>query len=184
MSLLNPCRTGGRKGTLHKSNLSSFMALRSCSEAVHQLKKPQNYIMSSLWVTILQFWSFFSTLSNILTFFCFIHGSSVLQPVLLYTELVEKCFILWGSVRERERGKKKKETAVTLCILALHKAVIHTAQHSAHTSGQKGFSIGNPPTLSWTSALGVALLNNDPGGDFGGSRTCLGWAACVIQGSL
>lgn len=78
-SLWNPCRVGSRKLTLHSQIF--FCSLKVLFKSCMAVNK--NYIMGSPWETIAQFWSFFSTLSIILTFFCFIHGSSVLQPVLL-----------------------------------------------------------------------------------------------------
>lgn len=44
-------------------------------------------------------------------------------------------------------GEEKKDTTMTVCIPSLYRAAIDKIQHSMHTSGQKGCSIGNTPTL-------------------------------------
>lgn len=44
-------------------------------------------------------------------------------------------------------GEEKKDTTMTVCIPSLYKAAIDKMQHSMHTSGQKGCSTGNSPTL-------------------------------------
>lgn len=158
------------EGNLTQSSLSSFVALRSCSEAVRQFKKNLHHGQSLINnFTVLEFFPPFSQ-SYLLSSVSFMVPlcCSQFSFRLNWWKKVLFCEGVW------ERKKKKKDTTVTLCILVLHKAVIHTTQHSAHTSGQKGFCIGNPPTLSWISELGVALLNNGQGGDFGGSGTCLG----------
>lgn len=57
----------------------------------------------------------------LLTFLCFSHSSSVLQPVLLKTELVEKGFTLW-------EGKKNSEWMYPWKVTAIYSAVQRASQ--------------------------------------------------------
>jgi len=68
--------------------------------------------------------------------------------------------------------KKKKDNSDSLHPCPLQSSNSQNTAFSPYI--YRGFSIGNPPTLSWISKLGVALLNDGQGGDFGGSRTCQG----------
>lgn len=66
-------------------------------------------------------WRRMLALLCLLTFLCFSHSSSVLQPVLLKTELVEKGFTLW-------EGRKNSEWMYPWKVTAIYSAVQRASQ--------------------------------------------------------
>lgn len=62
------------------------------------------------------------------------------------------------SVREQGNKKRKEKRQQWLFACLPFTQQQDRTQHSAHTSGQKRFCVGNPPTLSWISELGVAKV--------------------------